>query len=200
MDGDSPQPRKKQKAALARDQILARAAQMMRSLGYADMSLRELAADVGMKAGSLYYHFPSKDALATEVMRMGVEIVSDAVQEALSGASDMSPRDGVARAMAVHLDTLLSASDFSSAHIRCYPFVPAAVQEELKAVRKEYDRVWHALISGYLGPGASATEIRHLHFSIIGALNWSLEWYDPDHDDAAAYVAALAARLPEPGA
>jgi AcrR family transcriptional regulator len=31
----------------------------MRQSGFADMSLRDLAAQVGMKAGSLYYHFPS---------------------------------------------------------------------------------------------------------------------------------------------
>ncbi|UWQ90595.1 TetR/AcrR family transcriptional regulator [Rhodobacteraceae bacterium M382] len=188
-------PDPKPKAAAARDQILTHAARMMRARGYADMSLRELAAEVGMKAGSLYYHFPSKEALATDVMRLGVEIVSDAVQAGLEDAPDLPPRARMTRAMQIHLETLLSASDFSSAHIRCYPFVPVTVQSELKSVRKKYDKIWSALIEQHLGPKATPTDIRYLRYAIIGALNWSLEWFDPAHDDAALYVTSVADRL-----
>ena len=64
---------------------------MMRRVGYADMSLRDLAAQVNMKAGSLYYHFASKDELATEVMRIGVEAIELAVRTGLEQHADSSP-------------------------------------------------------------------------------------------------------------
>lgn len=197
MSDITKKPRQKTKAANARQKILAAAARKMRQSGYADMSLRELAGDVGMKAGSLYYHFPSKDALATEVMRLGVKVVQQAVQDALSIQFALSARDRLIIAMRVHLETLLSESDFSSAHIRCYPFVPEAVRTELTATRKAYDRDWNDLIAAYLGAPSDHAEIRHLRYALLGALNWSLEWFDPHRDSVDAYISSLAQLLPE---
>lgn len=185
------------KAVAARQEILAAAASMMRQNGYAEMSLRELASNVGMKAGSLYYHFPSKDALAAEVMRLGVESVANAVLEELAAQPSASPRNRLTRAMHAHLATLVTVSDFSSAHIRCYPFAPQAVRTELAAVRREYDRVWDALIKDALGPQAEATQIRHLRLAILGALNWSLEWFDPTRDCAEEFITTLTGLIPK---
>ncbi|WP_420413974.1 TetR/AcrR family transcriptional regulator [Roseibium sp.] len=193
----TPQQRPRTKAAIARQEILAIAARKMRQNGYADMSLRDLAAEAGMKAGSLYYHFPSKDALATEVMRLGVEVVQRAVRDALQHQPDASPRDRLVTAMRVHLETLLSAIDFSSAHIRCYPFVPEKVRAELTAVRRGYDQDWTIIIGAYLGGSADEIEVRHMRYTLLGALNWSLEWYDPERDSVDKYVASLAKLLPE---
>ncbi len=190
-------PRQKTKAATARLEILAVAARKMRQNGYADMSLRDLATEVGMKAGSLYYHFPSKDALAMEVMRLGVDVVQQAVHEALEAQSEATARDRLVTAMRVHLETLLSASDFSSAHIRSYPFVPDGVRAELTEVRKGYDRDWNDIISAYLGVPTDAARTRHLRHTLLGALNWSLEWYDPNRDSIDAYISSLAQLLPE---
>lgn len=191
------QHRPKTKAAAARQEILEAAARKMRQSGFADMSLRDLAAQVGMKAGSLYYHFPSKDALAAEVMRLGVEVVQQAVRDALEQLSDASPRDRLVTAMRVHLETLLSAIDFSSAHIRCYPFVPEKVRAELTVVRRGYDQDWTNLIGAYLGGSVDEIEIRHMRYTLLGALNWSLEWYDPERDSVDEYVASLTKLLPE---
>jgi AcrR family transcriptional regulator len=190
-------PRRKTKAATARQEILAMAARKMRRSGYADMSLRDLATEVGMKAGSLYYHFPSKDALATEVMRLGVEVVQQAVREALEAQTNATARERLILAMRVHLKTLLSASDFSSAHIRCYPFAPERVRAELTEVRKSYDRDWNGIVAAYLDDPADTARIRHLRHTLLGALNWSLEWFDPKRDSVDAYIASLDQLLPE---
>ena len=183
--------RSKARAAAARQEILKVAARMMRERGYSDMSLRDLASEVGMKAGSLYYHFASKEELAVEVMRLGVEIVSEAVQEGLRQAGDLPAKEKLIRALEIHLETLLSASDYSSAHIRCYPFVPESARRELLSVRRKYDKVWNAILREYLGPQASTTDIRFLRHSLIGAMNWSLEWFDPDRDSVPRYVASM---------
>ncbi len=184
-------PRTRQRAPDARREILDIAAGMMRRHGYAETSMRDLAAEVGMQTASLYYHFPSKDALATEVMRRGVEVVSRAVAEALVEMDDLSPRQRVVKAMEVHLQSLLSSSDYASAHIRCFPFVPDGIRKELAAVRRDYDRVWDTVLRDFLGADASPTEIRYLRYALIGALNWSLEWFDPRRDSVSRYVASL---------
>ena len=83
--------------------------------------------------------------------------------------------------MAAHLETLLDASDYTSAHIHCFPYVPATLRAGLTSARREYEAVWRALLddvaaSGALAPGIDRNAAR---LAILGALNWSLEWYDP---------------------
>jgi TetR/AcrR family transcriptional repressor of nem operon len=53
----------------AREDILEAAKKSAQAHGYGGLSMRDLAADVGIKAASLYYHFPSKADLASAVAK-----------------------------------------------------------------------------------------------------------------------------------
>ena len=67
-----------------RRQILNAAAKLLRRNGYASTSLRDIASATGMKAGSLYYHFASKEEIAETVMVEGIDLVRAAVKKALA--------------------------------------------------------------------------------------------------------------------
>ena len=183
--------RQRAKAEAARAEILATAARMMRRVGYSEMSLRDLAAEVNMKAGSLYYHFASKDELATEVMRIGVQAIEAVVRKGLDEAVGRSPAERLSIAIRIHLETLLEKSDFVSSHIRCYPFVPEVVRENLRDVRRSYDQVWVQLIQDFLGPGATNETVRYIRFVLTGALNGSVEWFNPNRDSISDYARTI---------
>ncbi|BAN26433.1 transcriptional regulator TetR family [Caballeronia insecticola] len=53
----------------AKEKILSAATKIAQAHGYGGLNLRNLAGDVGIKAASLYYHFPSKADLAAAVAR-----------------------------------------------------------------------------------------------------------------------------------
>ena len=53
----------------AREEILAAAKLTAQAHGYAGLNFRDLAEQVGIKAASIYYHFPTKAALATAVAK-----------------------------------------------------------------------------------------------------------------------------------
>jgi AcrR family transcriptional regulator len=167
---------------VSRQQILDVAAKLFRAKGYTETSLRDIARLVGMKAGSLYYHFASKEELAAEVLRIGVRKVHAAVVAAVDAQGpDANARSKLAAAMAAHLETLLDASDYTSAHIRCFPNVPETLRVHLGNDRRAYEKVWRTLLdeaakSDALPPGMDPGAAR---LAILGALNWSLEWYDP---------------------
>ena len=54
--------------------------------GISGSSMDEIAEQAGVAKGSLYYHFDSKDAIFTEVLRLGLERVVAAVDDARAGA------------------------------------------------------------------------------------------------------------------
>lgn len=53
----------------SKDTIVEAATKMAQAHGYGGLNLRALAEQVGIKAASLYHHFPSKADLATAVAR-----------------------------------------------------------------------------------------------------------------------------------
>src|SRR5277367_2624645 len=59
------------KADATRQSILDAAARIFRRDGYSGARLSDIAAEIGMKAGSLYYHFGSREALVEAVMEVG---------------------------------------------------------------------------------------------------------------------------------
>jgi TetR/AcrR family transcriptional repressor of nem operon len=56
-------------SANAREDILAAAKLVAQARGYAGLNFRDLAEQVGIKAASIYYYFPSKAELATAVAK-----------------------------------------------------------------------------------------------------------------------------------
>ncbi|MDF0750850.1 TetR/AcrR family transcriptional regulator [Marinobacter sp. 71-i] len=176
------------KAETSRNEILSAAANIMRRHGYAELTLRNVAAKVNMKAGSLYYHFSSKDELATEVMRIGVEAVERDVREALDQVSPIDSEQRLITAVHIHLNALLRSSEFVSSHIRCYPFVPDRVRFELREVRRRYDLLWLELIGEFINRPARGDEVIYIWHILVGALNQSLEWFNPNRHSIDDYA------------
>lgn len=70
-----------------RGRILEAAWRLSRRDGLAALSLRELAADVGMRAPSLYTYFPSKNDLYDAMYAQGLSELSEALDTPQSGAT-----------------------------------------------------------------------------------------------------------------
>jgi len=72
----------------SRDRILETATRIAQAHGYGGLNLRALAEEVGIKAASLYHHFPSKADLAAAVAKRywqdaaeGLELISSSTPD-----------------------------------------------------------------------------------------------------------------------
>jgi AcrR family transcriptional regulator len=177
-DPSSAPPR----ADATREQILAEAARLFRQQGYAATTLRQVADAAGIKAGSIYYHFDSKDQILGEVLDKGIELVMQAVRQRIDAlAPDATYRQRIAAGIEGHLYGMLHYGDFTSANIRIYGQIPLAAKKKHRVVRRAYAEYWDQLfdaarVAGELRTDASLAVIR---LFVIGALNWTVEWYNP---------------------
>jgi AcrR family transcriptional regulator len=177
--------------------ILDAAAQLLSHKGYEATTVRAIATQVGIKAGSIYHHYPSKDAIVVAVVNEGVRVVLDAVEAALDALPpDASPRDQVEKAVRAHLLSSLENSEYTSASIRAFAFLPPHIRTSCSTERRKYEDVWRSIVAdaaraGMIRPGISLDVVRLM---LLGAVNWAGEWYRPGrlsideiaHDFAAA--------------
>jgi AcrR family transcriptional regulator len=176
----SSERRRPTKADRSRARILDAAAETLLTEGYSGAGLRDIAARANMSVASLYYHFESRDALVEEVLRVGRQLISDAVDarraELGPGAGDLAHIRAMMRA---HVESLAEQGAYTSAAMRLLGTAPPELHSrQLEAVR-EYGDLWRDLIahgqkSGEVRSGLDPSAMRMF---VIGALNSIPDWY-----------------------
>ena len=179
------------KSVKSRDLILQSAAKLFRRQGYSATTLRQIATVARIEAGSIYYYFDSKEAILHEVLDRGLRHVFESVKAAVIGAGWASYRRKIAVAIEAHLVALLETSDFTSANIRIYGQLPEHLKKAQRPLRRAYAKYWDQLFLN----ARRADEIRAdieivpLRIFVLGALNWTIEWFRLDSKDAVLKLA-----------
>lgn len=90
--------------AIAVDDIVAAALRVLNQYGFADLSMRAIAAELGVAPGALYYHVPNKQTL---LCRVAEAILGDVLADPRDQAtnSDITRKTAVARETAVAQET-----------------------------------------------------------------------------------------------
>jgi TetR/AcrR family transcriptional regulator, cholesterol catabolism regulator len=177
--------RKPTKAEVTRERILDAAAAVMAQRGFAGMTLADVADKAGTKAGSLYYHFASREALALEVLERGVGAVHAHVRTVVTAMPKTSTAaDRLSAALRAHLDFVLDRSDYAKAGVRAIGQLPDELDAPVAVLRTAYGRYLAKLFRAAENEGAFpvGTNVSALRLLAIGAANWAAEWHRPDGD------------------
>ncbi len=165
-----------------RPALLSAAARLFRRQGFDATSTRDIAAAVGMHSGSPFYHFKSKRALLCAVMEEGMQAAiarqSRAVQEAPAGPDQALQQ--LRRLIRAHFDTL---------HGRGNDFVPVMLYEHrsltelqrlaLSKLQHDYEAAWTPVLEALHASGHLRAPVKLARLLILGALSWSVQWFDP---------------------
>ena len=181
----------------ARRLILDHAARLLRSNGYHQTSLREIAEAVGIRKASLYHHFRSKEEIVEAVVNDGVRFVHEAVSAALGAAGAADPARRLEAAIAAHLSALHGHSDYTCASIKVFSFGENPTPAGVRSTRRAYDDLWRALIEDLAVAGALAADVapERLRLFLLGAMNGSVDWYREGRFDIAQLAGELAALI-----
>jgi AcrR family transcriptional regulator len=136
-----------------RDEILAAAAGLFAAEGYRSTSMREVAAAAGILAGSLYHHFPSKEAIAVELIE---EYHAD-LARAMRDFGSSQPEPVAALRAFAQVIAQVSGRNRAALQISMYD-APTAASPALKAVVRaqpaSLDGRWRDLIGAAAAAGA----------------------------------------------
>jgi AcrR family transcriptional regulator len=185
------------KSQKSRDAILESAASLFRRRGYSATTLRQIASEAKIKAGSIYYYFDSKEEILEEVLERGLQHVFDSVKAAVTRTGDASHRHRIAAAIEAHLVALLESSEFTSANIRIYGWLPDRLKKPHRPLRRAYAKYWDKLFldARRAGELRADIEIVPLRIFVLGALNWTTEWFSLDNKDDVIKLARRTALL-----
>jgi TetR/AcrR family transcriptional regulator, cholesterol catabolism regulator len=186
-----------------RQALLSAAAKLFRRKGFAATSTRDIAAAVGMHSGSPFYHFDSKGALLFAVMEAGMRAAIAAQAAALEpylqthtlSNKELSIqyfRGVLAILMRNHLSILLGKEgDFVPVMLYEFRSLNPHQQQQIKGVMAEYEAAWCPVLQALRDWGQLSCEVKIARLLIFGALNWTTQWFDPQHMDVGKTTVTL---------
>ena len=146
--------------------------------GYAAMSLRQLAAEVGIQAGSLYNHISTKQELLFDLVQDHIDDLLRQLDLALEGKTD--PVERLRAFVAFHVtyhmtrkrETFIANSELRSLEPKNY--------EVVVALRGTYEgRLTDILADGVSQGVFEVVDVQVATFAILALLTGPCTWYRP---------------------
>ena len=179
-----------------RTDLLRAAAALFRSQGFAATTTRDIAAAAGMQSGSPFYHFKSKDALLFAVMQEGMHSALARQRDSLQAQQGQSAMSQLRALVHTHFQVLLGPdSDFVPVMLYEARSLNAAQRSELSALQAEYEALWIPVLTDLHASGALRAPVGLARLLLLGALNWSVQWFDPAKRATVADLADAAMAL-----
>ncbi|HSI01085.1 MAG TPA: TetR/AcrR family transcriptional regulator [Reyranella sp.] len=191
-----PESAKLTKAARTRARLIEVAKRLYQEHGSDQVTVRRIAAAAKIEAGSIYYHFRSRDEIMRAVLESGVGGALDEVMQAIAEAGgDSSPLVRLRAALGAHLKYTLR--EHFSSRLKSIRRLPKRLRERHMQQEREYATIFGTLLGeaerqGLIRPGFDLSVVRML---MLGSLTWAAEWFDPKGPMTADDVADQLMRL-----
>lgn len=162
-----------------KEQILLSAITIVNRRGYDGATMEEIASELLMTKGSLYYYFKSKDDLMYQCHNF---VLSQASEELKQNLLEGGTAEEILRRMiATHINYAIEEMDTFNLIIEPRRIFDETQIEPVLALRKQYASLFDEVIErGIEGGEFQLEEPKLVRMMILGAMNWIQQWYQPD--------------------
>lgn len=161
-----------------RKDIIAHSAALVRAQGYANTTVRDIAAAVGIQPGSWFYYFKTKQDILLAVVEQGLA-QSLAEVEAIA-AQSLPPRTAFKQLVTAHLNTLHAPDhDFIAVLLYEWRSLDQPNRARIIKLKDRHEAIWDHVIAALHRSGDWAMPTRVDRLLMFGAMNWTAQWYKP---------------------
>jgi AcrR family transcriptional regulator len=164
------------RADVRRRDIVATAAQLFETEGFATTSMERIARAVGLAKPSLYHYFASKDDILFAIHEEFINLLVERQEQ--RAVARLSPPQELLEVFGDVFDLM----DTHRGHVRVffehYRELPITQQEVIKAKRDAYERSVEAVIvAGNESGELRGVDPRLVTLALFGMSNWAYQWF-----------------------
>jgi AcrR family transcriptional regulator len=189
----SEDPRVQQKVLEKKREILHAASRVFRRRGLQATGMRDIAAELDMAVGNLYYYFKDKEALLAFVQ----EDTLEALLELATRVRDQKLRANGRLFMLIEEHVVLLNEEIpgSLAHLEVEA-LSEPWRRRVQDRRDAYERAFREIIEEGMATGIfRQTDPKVSAMAILGAVNWTVKWFRPDGGKTAREIGRECAEL-----
>jgi AcrR family transcriptional regulator len=160
----------------AKGRLLQEAATLFNEKGYERTTVRDLATAVGIQSGSLFHHFPNKDAILKAVMEQAIRFNTARMRIRLAAAH--STRDKLRALILCELESVVGVTgDAMTVLVYEWRSLSPDSQQEILALRDVYEDLWLTTITAAKQEGLVSGDPFIIRRFLTGALSWTKTWF-----------------------
>ncbi len=161
----------------AKGRLIQAAAQLFKEKGYGRTTVRDLAAQVGILSGSLFHHFPNKEAILRTVAQEGIYRVIADIERSLQNVEEPCEQLKVlirCEGRAIH------SQDNPGFQLLVPEWRSLSVESQghVLTLRDQYENIWRDVLDRLFEQGLVKVEGHFLRHFLRGALMESSNWFD----------------------
>ena len=189
-----------QKSVATRQLILDGAAALFAERGYGLTTLADIAESIGIHLTGLYYYYDNKEQLACDIIASNAENIRSALEEAI----DLLPKNaGALSRLSVAIDTYLNCIHEPANLARAAAKITSQLSEDARGPAlegtRENNSLWLELIEQAIAEGTIRSDVdpKMIQMSLLGSMNWSVEWFDSNKGPTAPLAKTIKAAFLE---
>ncbi|MBI5842663.1 MAG: TetR/AcrR family transcriptional regulator [Chloroflexi bacterium] len=164
---------------MTRDDILDAAAQVIRQKGFHGASMSDIATAVNLQKASLYHHVSSKQEILLDLLERALQMLTERIS--MIATSDASADEKLRQMIKVYLQSLAENSDLSSVLLFEHRSLDKKSHARHIPHRDKFEGLWRDVLNEGVRAGLFACSDTGLAVrGLMGIMNWTLTWYDPE--------------------
>src|SRR5580704_16419880 len=192
--GRSDSKASKSKPGTRLQEVLHSAANIFFAKGFHATSIEDVARDVGMLKGSLYYYIKSKDDLLFQLLLAGIEDGDAFIARQIDPNGD--PVEQLERAIRAQIDYIIQNRVQFGLFLHEFDSLSGKKQHKLISVMSRYNSRFVELVRRAQEQGKLINgEPWIIVNGVLGMCNWLYRWYDPDQVSDSEQIKSVFVRM-----
>ena len=162
-----------------KEQIYSTARSLFSERGYPATTVRDIARELKMQAGSLYAHIESKEDVLWEIVNRAADQFLAAVGPIV--ASDLRPPDKLREMVRAHVRVVADNLADATIFLHEWKFLGEQRRQQINERRNRYERLYRQVIDeGIQTEDFAPTDPKMAAMLVLSTVNWVPQWYNPD--------------------
>lgn len=162
-------------------QILVTAAKVFRTKGYHHATVQDIANEIGMQKGSLYYYINGKEELLSEIINSAVDMYMESLLEIMN----LKERADTVlkKAIIAHMQNIETENDKIYVFLNEFQSLSEEYRKEAEEKIDQYESLLKLIMDRGQADGIFKPEVdgKIMLLGIVGMCNWTARWYKFGH-------------------
>lgn len=161
-----------------KQQIYSTARSLFSERGYPATTVRDIAREMNIQAGSLYAHIESKEDVLWEIVNRAADRFLEAAEPIV--ASDMRPADKLRALVRSHVRFVADHLDEATIFLHEWKFLGEDRRASVAERRRRYESLFRQVVEQGIEQGDFAsTDPKMATLLVLSSVNWMPQWYNP---------------------